>query len=102
RNLKLADVTMKATESAVHAQLVEIEGQITNAGDRALKSVLLYCIFYDAYNQVVLKEKVEIIKAKFGGIKPGETKTFRLPFDTLPGSWNQSMPQLVIAEIIFG
>ncbi|MBL8220676.1 MAG: hypothetical protein JNL62_15705, partial [Bryobacterales bacterium] len=59
-------------------------------------------IFYDPYGQVVLKDRVEIVRVKTGGIQPGETKPFRLPFDTLPASWNQDMPQLVIAEIVFG
>lgn len=102
KHLKLSDVEMKATEAAVSIQVVEITGNITNAGDRPLKSVLLNCIFYDPYGQVVLKDRVEIVRAKQGGIQPGETKPFRLPFDTLPASWNQGMPQLVIAEIVFG
>lgn len=102
RNLKLSGVEMKAAESAVKLQLVEIVGNIGNAGDRPLKSVQIQCIFYDPYGQVVLKERVEIVRAKSGGLKPGETKSFRLPFDSLPGSWNQGLPQLVIAQIVFG
>ena len=51
---------------------------------------------------MVLKERVEIVRGRLGGLKPGETKDFRLPFDNLPQSWNQGMPQLVIAEIVFG
>jgi hypothetical protein len=35
-------------------------------------------------------------------LMPGETKEFRLPFDTLPESWNQALPDLVIAQIVFG
>ena len=101
RNLKLGNVDMRATESAAHQMLVEITGTISNAGDRKLRSVLINCIFYDAYSQVVLKDRVEIVKARLGGLSPGETKPFRLPFDTLPGSWNQGLPQLVIAEIVF-
>lgn len=102
RNLALSGVSMKATENAIHQAVIEIEGKITNNGDRHLKSVRLSCIFQDAYGQVVLKERVEIVRAKLGGLKPGETKDFRLPFDSLPQSWNQGMPQLVIAEIVFG
>jgi hypothetical protein len=102
RNLGLSGVSMKATENAIHQAVIEIEGKITNNGDRHLKSVRLSCIFHDAYGQVVLKERVEIVRARLGGLKPGETKEFRLPFDSLPQSWNQGMPQLVIAEIIFG
>ena len=30
-----------------------------------------------------------------------ETKPFRLPFDNIPESWNQTMPQLVMARIEF-
>ncbi|MCS7026786.1 MAG: DUF3426 domain-containing protein [Bryobacteraceae bacterium] len=102
RHLSLSDVSMKATENAIGQQVVEIVGKIENKGDRVLKSVAVYCIFFDAYGQVVLRERVEIVRAKLGGLKPGETKPFRLPFDNLPQSWNRAMPQLVIAGIVFG
>ena len=59
------------------------------------------CVFYNRYGEVVLRQRVSIVRAKTGGLKPGETKSFRLPFDNLPGSWNQSMPNLVIAQIVF-
>jgi hypothetical protein len=55
-------------------------------------------VFYDVNGLVVLKERVPIVKTTF---KPGETKAFRLPFEGVPQSWNQALPQLVIAEIIF-
>jgi hypothetical protein len=101
RNLKLSDVTMKATDSYLRQQIIEIEGKIANAGDRQLDVVKIYCVFYDQYNQLVLRRPVEIVSARMGGLKPGETKSFRLPFDDLPQSWNQQMPQLVIAGINF-
>ncbi|HBY62828.1 MAG TPA: hypothetical protein DEH78_23640, partial [Solibacterales bacterium] len=59
------------------------------------------CIFYDPYGQVVLREKVPIVRQRGGPLKPGETRTFRLPFDNLAQSWNQSLPQMVIAQIQF-
>lgn len=101
RNLKLADVGIKATESLAKQVLVEIEGKITNNGDRTLKLVEINCVFYDPYGQVVLRERVPIIGRRTGTLAPSQTKSFRLPFDNLPGSWNQSMPQLVIAQIVF-
>jgi hypothetical protein len=101
RNLKLGGVELKATDSAMAKSLIEIVGNITNNGDRKLKLVELNCIFYDPYNQVVLRERVAIVRPKAGGIAPGETKAFRMPFDNMPGSWNQAMPQLVIAQIQF-
>jgi hypothetical protein len=99
--LKLSDVTMGAKESFGGQQLVEILGKITNDGDRVVKLVEINCVFYDPYSMVVLRQRVPIVSAKMGGLKPAETKSFRLPFDTLPDSWNQTLPQLVIAQIQF-
>jgi hypothetical protein len=36
-----------------------------------------------------------------GKLAPGESKPFRLAFDNVPDSWNQTMPQMVIAAIDF-
>jgi hypothetical protein len=102
RYLKLSDVEMKAHESYLKQSVVEITGSIENAGDRKLDLVEITCVFYDAYGQVVLRERVPIVSKKTGGVAPAETKSFRLPFDNIPESWNQMMPQLVIARIDFG
>jgi hypothetical protein len=99
--LKLSDTELKATDSAMAKALVEIVGNITNTGDRKVKLVELNCVFYDPYSQVVLRERVAIVRPKTGGLAPGETKPYRMPFDNLPASWNQAMPQLVIAQIQF-
>ena len=99
--LRLGDVEMKATDAYLRQTLVEILGKITNFGDRNLASVDVNCVFYDPYGQVVLRERVSIVRSRQGGLKTGETKDFRLAFDTIPESWNQALPQLVIAQIIF-
>ena len=99
RNLQLSDVTMKATESYVSQMVTEIEGKITNGGARPVKEIDVFCIFYNRYGEVVLRQRVPILKSL---VKPGESRLFRLPFDTIPESWNNQMPQLVIAGIEFG
>ena len=98
RNLPLSEVSMKATESYVGQMVTEIEGKITNSGGRGVSQAEVYCIFYNVYGQVILREKAPIVK---GVLKPGETRSFRLPFDDIPASWNNQMPQLVIARIEF-
>ena len=99
--LQLEDVTMKSTESYVKQNLVEIEGKIGNAGDRTVDAVEVYCYFRDASGQPVYRPRVAIVSMKMGSLKPGETKAFRLPFDEVPQTWNQVMPQLVIAAVKF-
>ena len=101
RSLKLSDVEMKATSAYFGSTLIEIEGKVANAGDRVLDTVEINCVFYDADQQLVLRKRVPIVSHKMGGLKPGETKSFRLPFDEIPTSWNQAMPTLVIAGLTF-
>ena len=101
RYLKLSDVQMKAHESYLKQSVVEITGSIENAGGRKLGLVEITCVFYDAYGQVVLRERVPIVSRKMGRLAPGEVKPFRLAFDSIPDSWSQAMPELVIARIDF-
>ena len=98
QHLKLSDVEMKATETYLKQTLTEIEGNIQNQGNRPLKTVELMCVFYDAYGQVAIRERVRIVRST---LKPGETKAFRLAFDDIPDGWNHQMPSLVIAAIVF-
>lgn len=101
KNLQLSDVTMKDTGSFAGQDLVEIEGNIANTGDRAIDVVEIYCAFRDPGGQIIYKPRVPIVSVKMGGLKPGETKSFRLPFDEIPDSWNQALPQLVVAGVKF-
>ena len=99
--LQISDAGMEAHESYLKQQVVEITGKIGNGGDRVLELVEINCVFRDAYGQVVLRERMPIVSRKMGRLAPGEMKPFRLAFDSLPESWNQAMPELVIARIDF-
>ncbi len=101
-SLQLMDVDMQKHESYMKQAVVEITGKIGNNGGRNLRVVEINCVFYDPYGQLVLRQRVPIVSQKIGGLAPGEIKNFRLAFDNIPDSWNQALPQLVIAEIVFG
>lgn len=98
RNLQLSDVSMKATESYAKQVITEIEGKVTNVGNRTVDFAEVACVFYDSIGQMVLREKATIVRRS---LRPGETQAFRLPFDDIPSSWNNQMPQLVIVQIRF-
>jgi hypothetical protein len=100
-SLQLSDVEMKATESYMKQKVVEITGKIANNGGRAINVIEINCVFRDAYGQVVLRERVTVVGRRTGTLAPGSAKSFRLAFDTIPESWNQSLPDLVIAQIAF-
>jgi hypothetical protein len=94
---------MQAAENFMQQQVVEVVGQISNKGPRALASVDVYCLFYGVNGRELHRERLPII----GGpgahtpLQPGDTRAFRLPFDRTPDGWNQAMPNLVIAQIAF-
>jgi hypothetical protein len=101
KNLALSDIEMKAAENFMRQQVVEIVGKITNQGPRPLVSVELTCIFRGVDGREVYRERVPIVRASTSPLASGQTRAFRLPFDTIPDGWNQAMPNLVIARILF-
>jgi hypothetical protein len=97
--LALSDVAMKASENFMQQQVVEIEGKIANNGSRSIRRVDVSCIFRDVSGKPIYQERVPVVQGTT--FAPGQVRTFRLPFDTLPDGWNQAMPNLVIAQILF-
>jgi hypothetical protein len=102
-NLGLSDVNMQASENLVNQKVVEVLGNISNSGPREVKSIDVYCLFYGLDGHELHRERLRIVggAATAGALRPGATKSFRMPFDTLPDGWNQEMPKMVIAQITF-
>jgi len=100
-NLALSNVRMQAAESYVRSRLVEILGDVSNKGNRTVKLAEVTCVFQDYSGREIARERALIVGGRGGPLAPGETKSFRLPFDTIPESWNQAVPTLIIAQIQF-
>jgi hypothetical protein len=99
--LGLADIGMQVKLDYFQQKVLEITGTIANGGNRGLDVVEVYCVFRDGADNELRRERTAIVSKKMGGLQPGETKSFRLPFDSVPDTWNQQLPQLVIAGIDF-
>ena len=101
---------MKSHESYLKQSIVEISGNLLNAGDRPLKSMEVTWVFYEPgavmpdgqlYKEVIWRERRFLISKNSGGLDPGKARPFTVAFDNIPESWNQAMPSLVIAAIEF-
>lgn len=97
KNLALSDVNIQATENFMKQQVVEVTGKIANNGPRKLALIEVYCLFSGVDDREIYRERVPVVR----NLAPQEVRSFRLPFDTLPDGWNQAMPHLVIARIVF-
>lgn len=100
-SLDLSDVRMSAEESFLGHTVVVIEGNIANLGQRSVRNVEINCVFRDLYQQEIARQQMTIVGRSSGALAPGDTQPFRLAFDTVPEGWNQAMPSLFIAQIIF-
>ena len=98
--LDLGEVEMSATENTLGQTLVEIVGKIKNLGDRQVRSIRINCVFFDVYGIELHRELSTIVRSQYG-LEPAGEQDFRLPFDGIPDGWNQVMPNLYIAEIVF-
>ncbi len=92
---------MQASENFMRQQVIEITGKIKDAGPRSLKSVDVFCLFFGVDGREIHRERLPIVSASNNPLRPGEIRSFRLPFDSLPEGWNQTLPRMVIAQITF-
>ena len=99
--LELSDIGMKAEESFLQQTIVSIEGKLTNQGTRVLRAVDIHCVFREPYGQEIGRELVRIVGRRGNELPPGETRSFRLAFDNVSGEWNQVLPDLYIAQVVF-
>ena len=101
---------MESHESYLQQSVVELTGNVLNTGDRSVKSVEVDWIFYEPgtlmpdgklYQEKIWHERTFIVTGKAGGLEPGKARPFQVNFDNVPETWNQAMPQVVIAGIEF-
>ncbi len=100
--LALSDVGMEAADATLKMSLVTIKGKVTNKGSRVVSSILVTCVFRDVNGQVIKRERVPLAGQRTGPLAPGAIAGFQVNFDNIPETWNQTLPDLVIAEIKFG
>ena len=100
--LPLSDVGMEAADSELKISITTIKGKITNTGTRTVSSILVTCVFRDVNGLEIKREIVSLAGARTGSLTPGSIKSFEVNFDNIPDGWNQTLPDIFIAEIKFG
>jgi hypothetical protein len=59
------------------------------------------CIFSGIDGGQVYRERQAAFTSTTSPLKPGEARPFRLAFDRLPETWNQALPRIAVARIVF-
>lgn len=99
--LQMSDIHMGAKESFLGHTIVSIDGKIGNLGDRTVRVVEVNCVFRGLHLSELGRQAAVIVGPRSGALSPGQTRPFRIAFDAVPQEWNQNMPNLYVAQILF-
>lgn len=111
-NLQLSDLKMSAAENFVGATVNYVDGAITNAGNKTVTQARVEVTFKDDMGQLAQREEVPLQVLKTSGpypeavdlnvspLGPGQSKPFRLTFESISAQWNRQYPEIQIIDVI--
>jgi hypothetical protein len=110
-NVKLSDLKMSAAENFVGATVSYIDGTITNSGNQTVTHAVVEVTFRDSMGQLAQRETVPLRVLQTSGPYPdavdlsvsplaaGQSKPFRLTFESISGQWNHEYPALKVTDV---
>ena len=110
-SLKLSDFKMSAAENFVGATVSYVDGTITNTGDKTITHVIVQVLFKDDMGQLAQREDIPMQVLKTDGpypeavdfsvspLGPGQSKTFRLTFESISAQWNRQYPDIQVTDV---
>ena len=111
-SLKISNLKMSAAENFVGATVSYVDGTITNTGSKTVTHALVHVLFKDDIGQVVGNETLPLHVLQTTGpypdavdlstspLTPGQSKPFRLTFESISTQWNHQYPELEISEVV--
>jgi len=110
-SLKLSDFKMSAAENFVGATVSYVDGTVTNAGNKTVTHVVVEVNFKDDMGQMAQREDIPMQVLKTDGpypeavdfsvspLGPGQSKPFRLTFESISAQWNHSYPDIQVTDV---
>jgi len=110
-SLKLSDFKMSAAENFVGATVSYVDGTVTNAGNKTVTHVMVEVTFKDDMGQTAQREEIPLQLLKTTGPYPeavdfslsplgaGQSKTFRLTFESISAQWNHQYPEIRVTDV---
>jgi len=110
-NLKLSDFKMSAAENFVGATVSYVDGTVTNSGNKTVTHVMVEVNFKDDLGQLAQRDAIPLQLLKTTGpypeavdfsvspLGPGQSKTFRLTFESISAQWNHQYPDIQVTDV---
>jgi hypothetical protein len=110
-SVKLSDFKMSAAENFVGATVSYVDGTVTNTGNKTVTHAMVEVKFKDDMGQVAQREEIPLQVLKTTGpypeavdfsvspLGPGQSKTFRLTFESISAQWNHQYPDIQVTDV---
>jgi hypothetical protein len=110
-SLKFSDLKASAAQNFVGATVSYLDGTITNAGDKTVMHAVVRITFKDDMGQTAQRDEVPIHVLRTGGpydeavdlnmspLAPGQSKPFRLTFESISAQWNHAYPDMQVTQV---
>ncbi len=110
-NLNIGGLQMSEATSFSGAKVTYIDGQITNHGNQTLNAITVQVGFHSDVGQfaerlalplTLIRTRqpyVDLQQVSAAPIEPGQTRDFRLIFDTVPAEWNLQYPEIRVISV---
>jgi hypothetical protein len=110
-SLKLSEFKMSAAATFVGATVSYVDGTVTNAGAKTVTHVIVQVLFKDDMGQLAQREDIPMQVLKTDGpypeavdfsvspLGPGQSKPFRLTFESISAQWNRQYPDIQVTDV---
>jgi hypothetical protein len=110
-SLKLSDFKMSAAENFVGHTITYVDGTIQNTGKETVTHIVVRVNFKDDMGQLAQREVVpmqvlqtdgpypEAFDFSLSPLGPGQSKPFRLTFESISAQWNRQLPEIQLIEV---
>lgn len=110
-NLPISNLKMSEASNFVGGKTTYVDGQITNKGTKTVTGITVQVLFRNFAREVAQNETqpmklirmrepyIDVGPIADSPIKPGETKDFRLIFDSVKPDWDGAYPEIRILKV---
>ena len=110
-SLPITHLQMSQAGGVVGTQSTYIDGQIANTGQKTITGITVQVAFHGFTNPIAKKETMPLTLIRTrqpyvdtepvaaDPLHPGDTRDFRLIFDSIPQDWNQNYPEIRIISV---
>jgi Protein of unknown function (DUF2393) len=111
-HMQFSDLKASGAQNFVGATVSYLDGTVTNTGDKTVTHAVLQIVFQDDLGQMAQREETplrvlrstgpydEAVDLSVSPLPPGQSKPFRLTFESISAQWNHAYPEMRVVQVV--